>query len=46
MGMYALDDSRAAAVSAGRVEPFKDFCASRGESARLIQQIRSELADA
>jgi len=27
----ALDDSRAAAVPAGRVESFKDFCGSRGQ---------------
>ena len=29
--VYALDDPRAAAMPAGRVEPFKDFCESRGE---------------
>jgi hypothetical protein len=29
--VYALDDSRAAAMPAGRVEPFKDFRVSRGE---------------
>ena len=29
--VYALDDSRAAAIPAGRVEPFKDFRVSRGE---------------
>ena len=29
--VYPLDDSRAAAIPTGRVEPFKDFCESRGE---------------
>ena len=29
--MHALDDSRAAAIPPGRVEPFKDFCESRGQ---------------
>jgi hypothetical protein len=29
--VYAFDDSRAAAVPAGRVESFKDFCESHGE---------------
>jgi hypothetical protein len=29
--VYALDDSRAAAIPPGRVEPFKDFRESRGE---------------
>ena len=29
--VYALDDSRAAAITARRIEPFKDFCESRGE---------------
>ena len=31
MGVYPLDDSRAAAVPAGRVESFKDFRESRGQ---------------
>ena len=29
--VYALDDSRAAAVSPGRVKSFKNFCVARGE---------------
>jgi hypothetical protein len=29
--VYALDDSGAAAIPAGRVEPFEDFCESRGQ---------------
>jgi hypothetical protein len=29
--VYALDDSRAAAIPPGRVKSFKDFCESRGE---------------
>jgi hypothetical protein len=29
--VYALDDSRAAAVPPGRVEPFKDFRDGRGQ---------------
>lgn len=29
--VYALDDSRAAAIPPGRVESFKDFVASRGQ---------------
>jgi|NGEPerStandDraft_8_1074529.scaffolds.fasta_scaffold160597_1 hypothetical protein len=28
--VYALDDSRAAAIPPGRVESFKDFCESPG----------------
>ena len=31
--MYALDDSRAAAIPPRRVEPFKDFYESRGQGA-------------
>ena len=31
MGVYPLDDSWAAAIPAGRVKPFKDFCESRGQ---------------
>ena len=29
MGVYPLDDSRAAAIPAGRIESFKDFRESR-----------------
>jgi hypothetical protein len=29
--MYAFDNSWAAAMPPGRVQPFKDFCVSRGE---------------
>jgi hypothetical protein len=32
--VYALDDSRAAAVPSGRVEPFKDFRESRRQGIR------------
>jgi len=31
VNVHPLDDSRAAAIPAGRVEPFKDFRESRGE---------------
>jgi hypothetical protein len=31
MDVYALDDSRAAAIAPGRVKSFKDFCVTRGE---------------
>ena len=31
MGVYPLDDSRAAAIPPGRVEPFKDFRGGRGQ---------------
>jgi hypothetical protein len=34
MDVHTLDDSRAAAILAGRVEPFKDFRESRGERIR------------
>jgi hypothetical protein len=30
-GVYALDDSRAAAIAPGRVKSFEDFCESRGQ---------------
>jgi hypothetical protein len=29
--VYALDDSRAAAIPPGRVKSFKNFCVTRGE---------------
>ena len=32
--VHALDDSRAAAIPPGRVEPFKDFCEGRGQGIR------------
>jgi hypothetical protein len=34
MYVYPLDDSRAAAIPAGRVRPFKDFRESRGHGVR------------
>jgi hypothetical protein len=34
MDVHTFDDSRAAAIPAGRIEPFKDFRESRGERIR------------
>ena len=31
MDVYALDDSRAAAIPPGRIKSFKNFCETRGE---------------